>query len=165
MQLLFLVMTRKVLLSLLLTFFTAIGCYAQREQDFASRFMALYAEGTSLQCTTVSPLMLERMMRLPNVESDSQTRQVLSQLKSIRMVHNTADNETSPLYNKALKLATRNAARYKLYAQRQSKRLYVRRRGRYIVEMVLFMKHDRHLQLINLTGNMTDSFLKQLFNM
>lgn len=138
---------------------------AQREQDFALRFMTLYAEGTSLQCTTVSPLMLERMMQLPDVEENEQTRQVLSQLKSIRMVHNTTEAETNQLYNKAQQLAKRNTARYKLYAQRQSKCLYVRRRGRYIVEMVLFMKHNRHLQLINLTGNMTDSFLKQLFKM
>ncbi len=158
-------MTRRLLLTLVFIISALSLCHAQREQDFASRFMGLYAEGTTLECTTVSPLMLERMMQLPDVEANDHTRQVLSQLKSIRMVHNTAEHETSLLYNKALKLAQRNSARYKPYAQRQSKRLYVRRRGNFIVEMVLFMKYDHHLQLINLTGNMTDDFLKQLFSL
>lgn len=30
--------------------------------------------------------------------------------------------------------------------------------------MVLFMKYDKHFRLINLTGNMTDDFLRQLLN-
>lgn len=44
--------------------FIAIAAQAQNEQDFASRFMSLYAHQSTLQCTTVSPLMLERMMQL-----------------------------------------------------------------------------------------------------
>lgn len=148
----------------LLTTLLFLSAWSQNEQDFASRFMALYAQGTSLQCTTVSPLMLEKMMQLPDVEENAHTRQVLSQLKSIRMVVNSASHETSSLYNKASRLAQRNNKRYKPYAQRQGKQLFVRRRGKYIVEMVLFMKHDHHFKLINLTGNMTDDFLNQLLN-
>lgn len=148
----------------LLTTICSLTAWAQNEQDFASRYMALYANGTSLQCTTVSPLMLEKMMQLPNVEENAHTRQVLSQLKSIRMVANSTSHETQELYNKATHLAQRNNRRYKPYAQRHDKQLYVRRRGKYIVEMVLFMKHDHHFKLINLTGNMTDDFLNQLLN-
>lgn len=143
----------------------ALTATAQKEQDFASRYMALYATGTSLQCTTVSPLMLERMMQLPTVEGDDATRELLQQLKSIRMVTNSASAETTALYDKALKLAKRNTARYKVYTEQGNKHLYVRRRGSYIVEMVLFMKHNGAFQLINLTGNMTDDFLKQLFKL
>ena len=69
--------------------FIAIAAQAQNEQDFASRFMSLYAHQSTLQCTTVSPLMLERMMQLPDVEENDHTRQVLSQLKSIQMANNT----------------------------------------------------------------------------
>lgn len=142
--------------------FVAIAAQAQQEQDFASRFMSLYAHESTLQCTTVSPLMLERMMQLPDVEDNNHMRQVLSQLKSIQMAHNAEQHDTDWLYNKAVHLVNRNDQRYKPYAQRQSKRLYVRRRGKFIVEMVLFMKHDHHFRLINLTGNMTDDFLKEL---
>lgn len=52
-------------LSLLLVMLLSLTAWAQNEQDFASRFMALYAKGTTLTCTTVSPLMMERMLHLP----------------------------------------------------------------------------------------------------
>ncbi len=154
----------KRLISFLITIVSVLTMAAQGEQDFAQRFMSLYAKGTTLECTTISPLMLERMMQLPDVESSDATKQVLSQLKSIRMVSNSAVTETTKLYNKAVNLATRNGARYKPYADEQGKRLYVRRREKYIVEMVLFMKYDKRFRLINLTGNMTDDFLRQLLN-
>lgn len=141
----------------------ALSAHAQHEQDFAERFMKLHAEKSSLQCTTVSPLMLERMMQLPDVKENEHMQQVLKQLKSIRMVHNVDERETQKLYDDALHLVTRNAARYKPYAKQQNKSLYVRKRGKIIVEMVLLMKHNKQLQLINLTGNMTEDFMKQLF--
>lgn len=144
-----------------------VGCFsfsiqAQNEQDFASRYMSLYGNGTSLKCTTVSPLMLEKMMDLPDVKSNEQKKTLLSQLKSIRLVNNTIKGETQSLYNSAQQLVTHNAARYKLYAQHQSKRLYVRRKDGLIVEMVLFMKHNRMFRLINLTGNMTEEFIAKV---
>lgn len=156
-------MTKKHFIGVLIAFLCSLTTsWAQNEQDFASRYMMLYGRGTSMECTTISPLMLERMMQLPDVEGNNQTRAILSQLKSIRMAHNVKQSETTALYNKAIKLAHRNSARYKVYAERANKRLYVRRRGKYIVEMVLLLKANRQFQLINLTGNMTEDFLNQL---
>lgn len=153
------------ILCLLLIAICSLNAQAQNEQDFASRYMSLYAKGTSLKCTTVSPLMLEKMMSLPDVKSDDQKKTLLSQLKSIRMVDNTVKSETQRLYTNAQQLANHNGVRYKLYAQRQSKRLFVRRKDGLIVEMVLFMKYDSYFRLINLTGNMTDEFIKQVMNL
>ncbi len=155
----------KRLISFLIAVLSVLSVAAQNEQDFAQRYMSLYAKGTTLECTTISPLMLERMMQLPDVEGSNATKQVLSQLKSIRIVSNTAERESAKLYDKALRLASRNSARYKPYTEKQGKRLYVRRRGKYIVEMVLFMEQNRTFRLINLTGNMTEDFLTQLLNM
>lgn len=153
-------------MTLLLALVAAVAARAQQggggEQDFASRFMSLYGKGRAVECTTVSPLMLERMMQLPDVEGDSHTREVLKQLKSIRLVSSTAEHDVTHLYANARRLAERNAKRYKLYAERAGKRLYVRRRGKYIVEMVLMMTHAGRFDLINLTGNMTDDFLNTL---
>lgn len=150
--------------TLLLALVAAVVARAQGggEQDFASRFMSLYGKGRAVECTTVSPLMLERMMQLPDVEGDSHTREVLKQLKSIRLVSSTAGHDVTHLYANARWLAERNALRYKLYAERAGKRLYVRRRGKYIVEMVLMMRHSGRFDLINLTGNMTNDFLDTL---
>ncbi len=155
-------MKLKVIFALLVSMLMSLTAGAQNEQDFASHFMAQYAAHTTLQCTTVSPLMLEKMMQLPNVENDSETQQMLSQLKSIRLVRNTQTSETSQLLSNALSMIKRNAARYKLYGEQQGKCLYVRYRNDLIVEMVLIMQHDHLLHIINLTGNMTKGFLNHL---
>lgn len=154
-------MTRTLctLLAVLLPLFA----WSQTQQDFATRFMKLHSEGTTLQCTTVSPLMLEKMMQLPDIEADSSTKEVFAQLKSIQMLTNTDEAETDQLYEKALQLAQHNTQRYKLQAETHDKILYIRRRGKVIVEMVLLMKTEQHFNLINLTGNMTDKFLEQVF--
>ncbi len=149
-------------LSLFLVLLLSITAWAQNEQDFASRFMSLYGKGTTLTCTTVSPLMMERMLRLPSVEDNEQTRQVLQQLKSIRLVTNTDAAETAKLYDHAVKLAQRNKARYRLQCEEDDKKLYTRKRGNVVVEMVLLMKQNGHLSLVNLTGNMSDKFMEQI---
>lgn len=139
----------------------SVAALAQKEEDFASRFMSLHANGTSLECTTVSPLMMERLMELPSVEANDQTRKVLSQLKSIRMVSSSGPGNSQQFYEKAAELARRNPNRYKLYAAEGSKRLYLRRHGGQVVEIVLFMQ-DEQFCLINLTGSMTEEFLEQV---
>lgn len=126
--------------------------------------MKLHSKGTSLQCTTISPQMLERMMQLPDIEDDSAEKKIFSQLKSIQMLTNTVPEETNELYNEALQLAQNNTQRYKLRAETDDKMLYIRQRGKVIVEMVLLMKTEQNFRLINLTGNMTDKFLDQVFN-
>ena len=155
---------KRILVLLLLT--AAFLCAkAQREQDFASRYMALYAQGTSLSCTTVSPLMMERMMQLPSVEENEQAKKVLQQLKSIRMIQHSESSEATHLYNLATRLAQRNSARYKMRAEDHGRQLYVRKRGRLIVEMVLMMKRNNHFCLVDLTGNMSESFMEQILKL
>lgn len=152
---------RKIICILLATL-AALPLFAQKEQDFAERYMALYAEGTSLQCTTVSPSMLERMMQLPSVEEDTATRKVLAQLKSIRMLTHSQEDDAELLFRNAAELASHHTARFKSYAQEEDKQIYVRRKGSYIVEVVLFMVSEGSFCLIDLTGNMTDNFLGQV---
>lgn len=156
-------MTR--ILAILLSWCFYCGMYAQREQDFASRYMSLYAQGTSLSCTTVSPLMMERLLRLPSVEENEQAKQVLQQLKSIRVVSHTEVSEAQHLYHLATKLAENNSARYKLRAEEDDKLLYSRRRGKLIVEIILMMKQHDHFTLVDLTGNMNESFMEQILKL
>ena len=142
----------KRFLFLLLAAFFAVTAWAQNEQDFASRFMTLYAKGSSLTCTTVSPLMMERMLQLPSVEDNEQMKQVFSQLKSIRMVSNSDDSESQRFHQLAVKLARRNG----------DDLLYTRRRGRITVEVVLILNRHSNFYLVDLTGNMNDQFISQL---
>lgn len=156
---------KRILLTLL-TALLPLLAFAGGEQDFAARFIQLYGQDYRITCTTVSPLMMERMLQLPDVEASGTTRQVLSQLKSIRMVQSTSPAEVPHLYANATRLARRNPNRYKLYAEESGKRLYVRRRpSGLIVEMVLFMEQRHSFSLINLTGNISDSFIDQLMRL
>lgn len=155
----------KQLFSLLLCTLLGLTAMAQKEQDFASRFMALHSTETSLECTTVSPMMMQRMLQLPDVEDDASLREVLTQLKSIRMVTCDEAAPAEKCFNDALQLARKNPKRYKLHAEEEHKKLYVRRRGKLIVEMVLFMVFESHFSLINLTGNMNEKFLQQLMQL
>lgn len=153
------------LLTLLAGLLMAVASWAQKEQDFASRYMALYAQGTTLSCTTVSPLMMERLLRLPSVDDNEQMRQVLAQLKSIRMATNTDAAETAELHRQAVRLARRNSARYKLWGSEDDSYLYTRRRGRVIVEVVLIMKRAGRFCLVDLTGNMDDRSINRLLHL
>lgn len=156
----------KHLLCTLAAFVIAIAsAWAQNEQDFASRYMALYAEGTSLKCTTVSPLMMERMLQLPDVEGDDMAKKVLKQLKSIRVVRNFQISETQRLFKKASELAYRNPNRYKLYAEAGgTKKIYVRRHDGHIVEIVMFM-HTDLFRMLDVTGSMSEEFLEQVLKL
>ncbi len=135
---------------------------AQGEADFAERFLKLYADDYQLECTTVSPAMMERMMHLPDVESNEQTRKTLAQMKSIRMVRGTHAADAPHLFANAKRLAERNAQRFRRYAEDKGKCLYTRRRGKLIVELILFMQTDGGFVLIDLTGNMTAPFVDGL---
>lgn len=152
---------KRFLLTLLIACLTT-AVWAQKEQDFASHYMELYAEGTSLSCTTVSPTMMERMLKLPDVEVDKQMRAILAQVKSIRIVSNSKHNESEKLYDKAVELAQHNSKRYKLHTDDGGKALYIRKRGKVVVEMVLLTMKAQSFYMVNLTGNMNDKFLQDI---
>lgn len=153
---------KSILLTVLLALLSTATTSAQKEQDFASRFMALCGDSTSLVCTTISPSMTEQMLSLPSVEENEQVKEVLSQLKSIRMAINEDESETDELFDQAVALARKNVRRYKAQIEEETKKLYVRERNELVIEMVLLMKQENIFYLIDLTGNMTEDFLEQV---
>lgn len=154
---------KKVLLLLAITLCSATA-QAQNEQDFAARYMQLYSEGTALVCTTVSPTMMEKLLQLPaEGEADEEMKSVLAQLKSIRVVTDTAATEAALLFEKAEQLVQENAERYEPLFEQEDKNVYVRRRGDYIVELVFFAKKEEGpFRIVNLTGNMEEGFIGRL---
>lgn len=155
----------KHLLCVLLMACIGLTAAAQREQDFASRYMSLYGEGAALQCATVSPLMMERILQLPESQEGGHVREVLSQLKSIRVVSDKTAGAGEALYDKAVELAKDNPRRYKPYVETDGQSIYLRKRGGVIVELVLLTFNDEGVfNIVNLTGNMTDAFLRELLN-
>ncbi len=147
---------------LLLSVWLSLPLAAQREQDFASRYMSLYGGSADLTCTTISPLMMEKMMKLDRLDGNDSLRQVLAQLRSIRVVTGRRTAEAEDLLKKSRELALTNHKRYKLYAEADEKSIFVRTRGKVTVEIVLMLKAGGTFVLTDLTGNMTRSFIEEL---
>lgn len=156
-------MTR--LLTLFFALLTASATLtAQRQQDFADRYHDLYGEKYELSCKTVSPQMMERILQLDDVESDRSTTDLLSQIKSIRIIVHEGDaEEIDGLYDKAIKLATSNSRRYTLYSHKELHSVYTRSHRKQLVEVVVIAnKYSRSFCIISLTGNFSADFLTKL---
>ena len=140
--------------------------FAQEEQDFASKFMEINGDSyKGLTCNTVSPYMMERIMKLDTLEDNSEIRNVLSHLKSIQIVEAKGHIVGDSLFYRATQLVEQNKRRYKLYANDDERLIYLRTRNKIIVEMVFIGNFDETFSIVNLTGNMDKSFLKELANM
>lgn len=146
----------KHLFALLLLLLLPFAASAQKEEDFSTRFLAGHPD-TRFECTTVSPQMMERMLTLKEVEENNSVRDVLRQLKSIRVV--SSEQNADQLFDNARQLARRNNRRYEQYSANEQHSIYIRRRKDTIVEMVLLTKRDTTFILLNLTGTMNEQFM------
>lgn len=157
----------KRLLLILSLVFTTLSLAAQNQQDFAGQFMRLYGKTTSLECSTVSPTMMGKMMKEVPADKQNHVRQVLTRVKSIRVVSNSKSSETSDLTDKAIDLVTQNSQRYQAYGATTTKRgVWMRKKGNAIVEIVVVNgTSPSRLHIVNLTGNMDDDFLDELLKM
>ncbi len=156
---------RHILAILFVFLLSAVG-RAQNEQDFASRFMALYGGSSpALKCATVSPDMMGQVLRLPEVKDDGETREMLSQLKTIQIVEYGGDGrEAKQYFQKAVELAKRNAGRYRARVDAEDDKVYTRQRKGTVLEMVLVKKTGDTFCAISITGNMTQDFLRHLLS-
>lgn len=152
----------KHLISLLIAALCTLTAAAQQEQDFAARYMQLYAEGTSLTCSTVSPAMMQRLMNLPTVQDDSEMKALIKEIKTLRIVQHENGDEADELLQKALTLAADNPRRYQLTQEQDNRWIFSRKRGKVTLEIVLITKMRQHFYLVDVTGNMTERFTQHL---
>lgn len=152
----------KPLVTLFLAAVLTMPLMAQHEEDFAAHFVELNGSEADLECTTVSPRMMERILMLPNDTTESDTlRPLLEQVKSVRIVNCTTTPEAAVLlYEKAEVLAQYHPLDYQRYGHDVDCAIYTRRRGEFIVELVLIMQTEGTFCLVDLTGNMTGEILR-----
>lgn len=161
-------LTRAAVALVALLWMAVVPAAAQREQDFALRFMKQYAaHNDQVSCTTISPAMMEKMMKVATSENQAHVKNVLSHLKSIRVVSSKPGSETRELSRKALQLMTTNTRRYRPLTGETTTSdggLWVRSKGNTIVELVM-IDTTKGLQIVNLTGNMDRAFLQEIMKM
>lgn len=154
----------KPFLSILLSFIFVLPNLAQHEEDFASSFMEMNRDEAILECMTVGPSMMERILKIPtdSMECDS-LLPLLEQIKSVRVVSSqTTEEQAILLFEKAEVLAQYHPLGYLRVGKDAHSALYQRRRGEYIVEIVLILQRIGNFSLIDLTGSMTDNVLMRL---
>jgi len=155
---------KRLLIALVVALLTGVGTAAQSRQDFADKFLSLYGKEHELHCQTISPQMMQRILQLDDVAANKQTLHVLSQMRSLRILRSLASaTEARDLFAKARQLAVRNKRRYTIRESDDLHSVYVRRRDKRLVEVVVTkIKEGNKFYMIDLTGNLSDDFIQQI---
>lgn len=150
---------------LLIGFMIGIACLVSA-QDFASRFMEEMKPDTCLRCISISPKMIEEVLKINMEKEDARVREIISNLKSIRMV--IAKTNGPKYYKKAISLLEKNLNRFDPYLSYKGKfehyRILVRKRKGVIVELVMLANEKSKFTVVNFTGIMDDEFIDKLAN-
>ncbi len=158
-------MKKRVVL-LLTAVLMQVASYAQHSPDFAEKFMTLHHADTTLQCVTVSPNMMEQLVRLHDEDKSEKIVQAIAKLRSARIIRGNAD-----YYQLAEELLQKNSQRFKAEQTYRSKEhhgaFYTRKdsQGK-TVELIMIHQepqYDRFV-IINLTGDIDQEFLCFLYN-
>jgi hypothetical protein len=142
----------------------SVAGYAQRSQDFASRFVKIHQADTTIQCVTVSPKMMEQIAKSQDESRNAAIRQAIGKLKSARIV--TASN---CYYDSAEELLKQNATRFQFdtdYQHGEKHGVFYKRKNRKgnTVELIMLHADDKQerLTIVNLTGDLDEDFISSL---
>lgn len=132
-------------------------------QDFASRFLTEHKADTNLTCVTISPKMMEEIMK-SDAEKDDEVLDIISNLKSMQML--TAKVKGQNYYDEAIKIVEKNTDRFEPFLSFNDKsencQIMVRKKKEVIIELVMLVCEKGQFMVINFTGNMSPEFITQL---
>lgn len=140
---------------------------AQRNSDFASRYMETIENDSRVQCETISPKMMEQLTSMPDSTRSEVMQQALQKLKSARII--TALDSVEQYYSKAITLLKKYPQRFKLYEEYEKDDAYGafysrRSKADRIVELIMLRADikTRTLIIINLTGDLDEIVISML---
>lgn len=132
-------------------------------QDFTSRFLTEHKTDTNLTCVTISPKMMEEIMK-SDAEKDDEVLDIISNLKSMQML--TAKVKGQNYYNEALKVIEKNTGLFEPFLSFSDKsencQIMVRKKKDTIIELVMLIHEKNHFVVINFTGHMSPEFIAKL---
>ena len=141
----------------------ALLSVAVSAQDFASRFLTEHKGDSNLTCVTISPKMMEEIMK-SDAEKDKEVLDMISNLKSMQVL--TSDVEGKKYFNAALKVVEKNSGRFESFLSFKDKsencQIMVRKKKNTIIELVMLMHGKNNFSVINFTGNMSSEFISKL---
>lgn len=159
-------MKKNRILLLLMAMFVQVATYAQHSPDFAEKFMTQHQADSTLKCVTVSPKMMEQLVKLHDDSRSDKIVQAIAKLKSARIITGNAD-----YYEKALELLKKNSQRFiigKEYRTDEQHGVFYTRNDRKgnTVEFIMLCEEPQRDRstIINLTGDIDNEFLCFLYN-
>lgn len=149
----------------------ACSFHAAWGQDFAAKFMeqCTAEEEKDIQCQTISPKMMERLVEVIVSEKDEKDEEIpaylFSKLKSARIVTSTGHGKR--YFQKAEELMEKNKNRFTPWREdtlAKSDPIFVRRHGDVICELVMLnlAADKKGFTIINFTGDMDEQFMQTL---
>ena len=126
----------KRFLTLSILFVAVMSSVAQNEADFAASFMRRFGDSNTLTCNTVSPTMMERLIQSEDIDLDNQKATLPKSIRSVRIVQEKSGRKDATLYNAAAGMLDDNPKRYRLRDEYDGKKLYIRQRGKTILEII-----------------------------
>ncbi len=150
---------RKVLWAVVSIFFAGMI----QAQDFTSRFMADCPADSGLVCVTISPKMMEEILK-SEAEKDAGMTAIISNLKSMQLLSSQTDAEI--YYAHALDVLEKNEDLFEslvLVAEpTEDSRILIRKREDTIIELVMLTHTDGRFSVINFTGTMDPDFIARI---
>lgn len=150
----------------LLVLWMSMISFSLSAQDFASRYLEKHKPDDKLTWVTVSPKMMEKVMKLDVDGDDQAMMDIISKLKSMQML--TTKEDGQKYYKEALEVLDKNANRFEPYLSFDDKKMnlqiMIRKKRKVVLELVVLMCEDDNFTIINFTGNMSGDFIARLAN-
>ncbi len=157
---------KKRTILLMMAVLMQVASYAQHSPDFAEKFMMLHKADTTLRCVTVSPKMMEQLVKIHEEGKSEYIIQAIAKLKSARIVNGNAD-----YYQQAEELLHKNNQRFKAeqtYRSKEQHGAFYTRKDKQgnTVELIMIREEPQYdkFTIINLTGDIDEEFLCFLYN-
>lgn len=153
--------------SLVVACLTCLAIAAQRNIDFASKFMQECDNDTAIQCVTIGPKMMEQLTKHHDAKSNENIAQAIQKLKTARIVMST--DSGAIYYEKAETLLKKFPKRFlhdKDYKNEHAHgTFYIRKqKAGQVVELIMlhYDSNKDNLIIVNLTGDIDEEFTNLL---
>lgn len=154
----------KSIIFVLLFSLMGLTVQAQHEQDFVTHYMEQYGKDDGLSRLTVSPSMIKAILNIEDCKEDPEIESFLRSVRSVQVLTGLFGRHSGLHYERVEKMIGQNPGRYKMLIEHGRQKIYARRRGNAIVEVVMFMDQKEGFLLVDLTGEMTEKQLERIVN-
>lgn len=133
-------------------------------QDFVTRFLDKREPDANLKCVSISPKMMQEVLKIDVENEKDDVMDIISNLKSMQMLSATV--YSSKYFKEALNILDKNSERFKSFTSSgndsDNYRIMIREKNGTIIELVMLVNEDNKFVVINFTGNMNDKFINRI---